>query len=700
MLIPTMHWLLKRFVWPDVFLLPFLNLMSRVLAVFSFTLLTIFFTSMPTSEITANDHVWAIARYRDPVSLEAAEAALALFRLAPLLASLFTGILAAIYLYISRSSDAGGRSNGSQLLTLSLMSSLLLSWLGPQISIGAYSTATTLQTTGGALLVAGCLLPCLLFGWDETVRHPRVVDWLAGQSGDWLRASLFFFGGAMYIGFLPLALANQVVRTRMWLLASPSGFTDGEWAAWFTPRVSLQLRELRSWNWTSVGQKSMFLSLFTLCIVVGLQNLITLLMGFMVSVLADTPAWATVLAFVATDVTLLVFSPWLAAVPLYYAVGVAVTAALQPGLGFWGAVIAASVISSAIKLLSVTVLHQWLGIRWMRNAALRKAMGLRTLQMRALEMIIQRPGADPAKLTLLVAGPDWGVPIISAMLGMPLRALLAQQTLPIAMLISGPATIAGALQLRLREPQPLPLWGSLSGGLLIFSAALQGVGIIVFNFSVSRTAAQHEAYLLDKPNDREVEELDEMFDRTEAPLLRALETRVSWHGTELPAWATASLILGAASMCLACLGLHFAPASCLADLQIHDSITCPSAEMLANPRRLRLRNCFHSDINLLILPYGWVVLGLFVLGFASKKVFERWMESVKIQLKESGNFDSPSPESEPNNQFIASTSFKRQRMTARGLDRLVNPIHREEVEISNAPPEDIAMFEDERSIDV
>lgn len=159
--------------------------------------------------------------------------------------------MAAIYLYVGHSSDVRGRSNGSQLLTLSVLSSLLLSWLGPQISIGAYHTAASLQTTGGTLLYACCILPCLLLGWEETVHHPRVVGWLNGESGDWFRAALFFFAGAMYLAFLPLAFANQVVRTRIWLLAPLPDFTEEEWAGWFTPCVTLQLRELRSWNWTS-----------------------------------------------------------------------------------------------------------------------------------------------------------------------------------------------------------------------------------------------------------------------------------------------------------------------------------------------------------------------------------------------------------------------------------------------------------------
>jgi hypothetical protein len=66
----------------------------------------------------------------------------------------------------------------------------------------------------------------------------------------------------------------------------------------------------------------------------------------------------------------------------------------------------------------------------------------------------------------------------------------------------------------------------------------------------------------DKPNDREVEELLEIFERTEGPLLRAVKERVKWTSDELPRSVRALLILGAVTMCLACTGVRYFGAKC------------------------------------------------------------------------------------------------------------------------------------------
>ncbi len=55
----------------------------------------------------------------------------------------------------------------------------------------------------------------------------------------------------------------------------------------------------------------------------------------------------------------------------------------------------------------------------------------------------------------------------------------------------------------------------------------------------------------DKPNDREVEELLEVFEQREAPLLRALEERVHWRTGSLPAPMRAAVGAGVAAMCAA-----------------------------------------------------------------------------------------------------------------------------------------------------
>ena len=66
----------------------------------------------------------------------------------------------------------------------------------------------------------------------------------------------------------------------------------------------------------------------------------------------------------------------------------------------------------------------------------------------------------------------------------------------------------------------------------------------------------------DKPNDREVEELLELFEQTEAPLLRIVQERVHWHGDALPRWMRAVIITGSITMCIACTAVRYYGSKC------------------------------------------------------------------------------------------------------------------------------------------
>ena len=71
---------------------------------------------------------------------------------------------------------------------------------------------------------------------------------------------------------------------------------------------------------------------------------------------------------------------------------------------------------------------------------------------------------------MLVAGPDWLTSVLAGMLGTSVWHVLAVQMAPTVLLIAGPATMAGAMQLRVQEGDS---WQALSSLLLFFAAAVQ-----------------------------------------------------------------------------------------------------------------------------------------------------------------------------------------------------------------------------------
>jgi hypothetical protein len=209
--------------------------------------------------------------------------------------------------------------------------------------------------------------------------------------------------------------------------------------------------------------------------------------------------------------------PWMAAVPVYLAGGVVITSAGQGHLGFWGALGVAVGACTVVKTIAVVALHQLCGaVRvcmhaldcngalnkravawqvWMKHADARKSFELTSVRMRAMEMILSRPGYDSAKvraaaccsvsallhgmrsdariitqLSMLVAGPDWLTSVLAGMLGTNVLHVLTAQIAPTVLLIIGPATASGAFLMRVQEGNP---WLAMSSLLLFFAAGVQ-----------------------------------------------------------------------------------------------------------------------------------------------------------------------------------------------------------------------------------
>lgn len=128
--------------------------------------------------------------------------------------------------------------------------------------------------------------------------------------------------------------------------------------------------------------------------------------------------------------------------------------------------------------------------------------------------------AYPAALQLcmLVAGPDWLTSVLAGMHNTDVWRILGAQMAPTTLLIAGPATMAGAFQLRVSEGGS---WLATSSLLQFFAAACQasvaallrhatarnisrlsncmpsaqGIGIVFFYYQINATAKKHEVEL-------------------------------------------------------------------------------------------------------------------------------------------------------------------------------------------------------------
>ena len=103
-----------------------------------------------------------------------------------------------------------------------------------------------------------------------------------------------------------------------------------------------------------------------------------------------------------------------------------------------------------------------------RRVSVRVLVGVNSLSIRAVGRILSAPGLSLRKVLILCGGPDWPTSVLTGILGLDVRQMLAG-TAPVYVLIL-PTCAAGAMELKKSESS---LYASLAGVILALSAACQ-----------------------------------------------------------------------------------------------------------------------------------------------------------------------------------------------------------------------------------
>ena len=103
-----------------------------------------------------------------------------------------------------------------------------------------------------------------------------------------------------FLANAPHSLLNQTVRKLGWLRELAAVPPEHARFANFTPVVAEQLYKMAHWNWSSVAPKAMRIALGFICIIVGLQKLLTLFFVWLIAMVAHVPPAGAVGIFVGT----------------------------------------------------------------------------------------------------------------------------------------------------------------------------------------------------------------------------------------------------------------------------------------------------------------------------------------------------------------------------------------------------------------
>jgi hypothetical protein len=132
---------------------------------------------------------------------------------------------------------------------------------------------------------------------------------------------------------------------------------------------------------------------------------------------------------------------------VYLTGGVLLVGSMEESMGFWGATALCILVCWLTKLISCSMQQKLFGENMSENVSVRYAVGINSLQMRAIRYCLMQPGLSPAKVAILCGGPDWPTSVLCGILRVPLHEALIG-TSPVLVLYLAYTALAGAFTLK------------------------------------------------------------------------------------------------------------------------------------------------------------------------------------------------------------------------------------------------------------
>jgi hypothetical protein len=388
------------------------------------------------------------------------------------------------------------------------------------------------------------------------------------------------------------------------MCVSRENLSDEEKAAWLTKSWRDFLGKASTWNWTSILHKSNILGVLFV-VLLAFSKVVILFLSFLIEAL-DALAFPQVLViFYAIGISLFLLPP-VPGVPVYLFGGVILTAKLQGDYhffssgetGFWCAVVLISCICLTLKLLAVFMEQKLIGEQLSRSVAVRKAVGVNSVAIRAIGKVLREPGLSKGKMAILVGGPDWPTSVLTGILRLnPVEMLIG--TMPVLALIM-PCVMAGAFQLRVGSEDDTGIWGTISAMTLLFAAGTQSISLMAAVFYTDAAVAEYGDELRDPALDDQ-----EVLAATKKSEVRVAKMKAVTHWSNVPRSLKALIFLSVGLHSAACHTLQWFGASCFLEYQLTDSY----------------KNVIGNNPMKFFEPLGQMCMLLFILSMVTWKMF-------------------------------------------------------------------------------
>ena len=226
---------------------------------------------------------------------------------------------------------------------------------------------------------------------------------------------------------------------------------------------------------------------------VGITRIVSVFLSWLNTKLAAESFGTSLAIFYAVGLTMFLLPP-VPGVPVYITGGILlVNSCLNDGWEFGTAIVFTSFICFMIKLNAIAMQQKLFGeCMGSKSVKVRAAVGVNSTTIKAIRMILLKPGIHIAKVAILCGGPDWPTSVLTGILRLRLSQMLLG-SLPVLFLIS-PCVLAGAFAagpLLSRLPDNLPTAAYFARKLVEAHAQLDLPPRTVLNVNVPNLPLEH-----------------------------------------------------------------------------------------------------------------------------------------------------------------------------------------------------------------
>jgi hypothetical protein len=221
--------------------------------------------------------------------------------------------------------------------------------------------------------------------------------------------------------------------------------------------------------------------------------------------------------------------------------------------GFWWGAIVSVLLCLFMKLSACTIQQKLIGECLGKRLTVRATVGVHKPLIRAIEIVLKRPGLSPGKVAILCGGPDWPTSVLCGVLQLSLPQILVG-TLPVILSLA-PGSLTGSFSLRMGVD---PLYSKLNTIMLLVTVAMSFAFWVGMSWAV-QGEFDYRSDEISRPREEDIDLL--WLDYKEAQI--AEECGVAWH--DIPCRVQVAYIAGAlglivvSNMCILRMGLLFTP---------------------------------------------------------------------------------------------------------------------------------------------